>query len=285
MVEITRHVFVETQYAEVNVGAVVTPSGVICIDTPSYALDARDWAGRMHRLSPYPVQQLFLTDASGDRILNTRWLNAPMTMHRTAAMATQEYDRKYAQTMVESLTIRNPQRGRELNNMQIEHPTLNFTGEIILHKYGLPIKLRHAGGPTNGNCWVIFPEQAVMFVGDTLIANRHPHLLAPAGEAWLSSLAELKELASTYAIVGGRGELLEEDALGEAITKMVDYLTQMRDLVAEVATTETAFSNRELVRDYVTHFLPLYPLDDCPESWVRDQIQLSLGYTFDELVR
>ncbi|HFQ94131.1 MAG TPA: hypothetical protein ENK32_08995, partial [Anaerolineae bacterium] len=76
MEQIANNIYVETNYEGVNVGAIVTPKGVIAIDAPSYTRQARDWAMRLNALHPKGIQYTILTDWHGDRILNTRWLNA-----------------------------------------------------------------------------------------------------------------------------------------------------------------------------------------------------------------
>lgn len=72
-----KNIFVETHYAGVNVGAILTYKGLIAVDVPTFPREARDWAIRLHRLNQYPLQFVILTDYSGDRTLNTRWLSAP----------------------------------------------------------------------------------------------------------------------------------------------------------------------------------------------------------------
>ena len=70
MQEVAKNIFVETEYDDVNVCAILTPAGIICIDVPTYARDARDWAARLHRLSPTSAANHF-DEQHGDRVLNT----------------------------------------------------------------------------------------------------------------------------------------------------------------------------------------------------------------------
>lgn len=276
MQEITRQVFVETEYDEVNVGAIITQTGVICIDVPSYARDARDWAARMHRLSPYPVQHVLLTDASGDRVLNTRWLNAPLTVHRFGADLLRSYDKKFPQAMIDSLSARNPHRGRELNGTQVESPITNFTSEIVMYKHGRAITLRHVGGPTLGNSWIILPKSDIIFAGDTLMLDTHPHLAAPTSRAWMASMATLRDKLPTHTIVPGRGK----DVSADAINSSIRYLEKMQERVAILLNEQEP---RESTAHYIDEFIGLYPLNSHPVHWVQQYIRASLGHIYDEL--
>ena len=276
MEEVAKQIYIETTYDEVNVGAIVTPTGVICIDVPSYARDARDWAARMHRLSPYPVQNIILTDACGDRILNTRWLNAPIIMHQKAADHLKSYDKKYPQSLLESLAIRNPHRGRELSNGPVEHATASFSGEIVIYRHGLTIELKQAGGPTLGNQWVCLPQHKVIFAGDTLMLDRHPHSAERSNLAWIASLKEMQMLVDTHTIVPGRGNLVTKDSIQASI----DYLETMLETVTAFAETDQP---REMLSTLVPNFLNLLPIGAHPIDWVRDQVEISLGNMYDEV--
>ena len=276
MEEVSKQIYVETKYDEVNVGAIVLPNGIICVDVPSYARDARDWAARMHRLSPYPVQYIFLTDANGDRILNTRWLNAPIVTHQYSAERLRSYDKKYPQAILESLSARNPHRGREINNNLVEYPTMSFTDEMAMQRHHDLVLFRSAGGPMRGSSWVVLPSRKLIFTGDTLMVDLHPHLGAPTATKWIASLEELQSLATTYTLIPGRGDhRLAIAAIGHAL----DYLKTMRE---KVLAHEESGQPRELLANYVSQFIDLYPAIR-PKTWTSQAIRLSLGYILDEI--
>ena len=282
MEEIAKQVYVETAYDGVNVGAMVTPTGVLCIDVPSYARDARDWAARMHRLSPYPVLNIILTDSNGDRVLNTRWLNAPIIMQQASADVLAGYDKRFPQLLLESLSARNPHRGRELSSGPVEHPTMSFSGEVVMFKHGQQIVLHSAPGPNPGTAWVMLPERGVIFAGDTLMVDSHPLLAAGTSGAWLASLEKLRGYARTHTIVPGRGPaLLSGDGSAiAAIDSCVDYLNAMRARVQAHIDAELPV---ESIVTHIPEFMAKFPLGMLPIDWVRQQIKLSLGFIYDEV--
>ncbi len=277
MEELAKDIYIETGYEGVNVGAIITPTGVIAVDVPSYARDARDWAARIHRLSPYPVQYLILTDSHGDRILNTRWLNAPIIAQQAAADLLRNYEKKYPNHLLDSLSLRNPLRARELSAGPVEHPTMSFSGEMILIKSGRHIILRHAPGPTAGHCWVLLPETGLAFVGDTLVVDEHPMLRDANTKTWLTNLAWLAGQESYRRLIPGRGALQDKMT---AIEMLVHYLEWMRRRVGEYV---QARRSREDVGELVDELLPFFPRDSRPAEWLRLQLKINLSFVYDEL--
>lgn len=276
MEELVKDIHIETGYEGVNVGVIVTPTGVICVDVPSYARDARDWAARIHRLSPYPVQYLILTDCHGDRILNTRWLNAPIIAHQVSAEQLRNYEKKYPTQLIDSLAMRNPHRARELSAGPVEHPAMSFSGEITLFKSGRQITLRHAPGPMVGHCWVLLPDFGVAFVGDTLSVGQHPLLRDPTSAAWLANLRWLAQARQYIFVVPGRGPMQDKSA----IQTVIEYLETMRGRMAEHI---KANRGRDDMAELITELLPYFPHDPRPTDWLRQQMKLGLGYLYDEV--
>lgn len=282
MEEIAKQVYVETVYDGVNVGAMITPTGVICVDVPSYARDARDWAARMHRLSPYPVLNIILTDSSGDRILNTRWLNAPIIMQQGSADLLGTYEKRYPQHLMESLAQRNPHRGRELSGGAVEHPTMSFSGEMVMFKHGQQIVFHSAIGPNPGTAWIILPERGVLFAGDTLMADTHPLFAAGTSAEWLKTLDALRPYARTHTIMPGRGPVMlagSGDAIA-AIDASVAYIKALRERVSQHIQVGLP---KESLTTYVLEFLAKFPLGSLPKEWMEQQIQNSLDYLYDEV--
>ncbi len=282
MEEVAKQVYVETAYDGVNVGALVTPTGVICIDVPSYARDARDWAARMHRLSPYPVLNIILTDSNGDRVLNTRWLNAPIIMQQNSAAVLAGYDKRFPPHLIESLSARNPQRGRELSTGPIEHPTMSFSGEMVMFRHGQQIVFISAPGPNPGTAWIDLPDRNVIFVGDTLMDGTHPLLTTTTCGTWIDTLNALRPYTETHIIVPGRGPILNPGTSAgvDAIDSHIEYLETMRAKVVENIQNQLPV---ESLVSLIPEFMAKFPLEPLPADWVRQQIKNSLGNLYDEV--
>ena len=277
MEELAPGIFAETDFIGVNVGAISTSKGIVAIDAPSFPRDARSWALTLHRTNHFAVLTTLLTDFHGDRTLNTRWLNAPITAHTLTAERLISYDKRFPGYLLESLSQRHPDRGRELSNSPVERPDVSFDGKLTLHKGGKQIDLTGVPGPTPSNIWVSIPEANILFVGDTLMVDTHPLLSEGNSAQWLASLDKLEALApKLMAIVPGRGPVCD----GSAINPIRDYLTHMRQTMQQhIAAGKT----QDETAVYIPEFLAAFPINDLPLDWLKRQIKSSLDHVYLEL--
>ena len=174
MIEIGNGIFVETGFDGVNVSAILTREGIVCIDAPSYPRDARDWVIRLERMHGRPIRLLIITDGHGDRILNSRWFHAPILSHHSAAEQLNGYEKRYPQHFIDSLHRRNPAGGRELPHSPVQRPSLSFTNSLSLLFPPYSIELSHIPGPSPGNTWITIPEEGILFVGDSVVSGTLP---------------------------------------------------------------------------------------------------------------
>ena len=277
MQELAENVFIATDYDGVNVGAVRTRRGIIAIDVPSYPRLARDWAMRLHTLTPRTVQYTIITDYHGDRILNARWLNAPVIVHEATADKLRSYDKRYPQPLLESLTSRNPEQGRELSQSPVEHASMSFTKQMQLWRGGQEIQLTATPGPTSGSICVYLPSTGVLFTGDSVVTNMPP-LLAEADTAvWLDTLKKLQNWPHPINhIIPGRGNPCKL----EDLTAVADYIQTMRERIKEHIDAQRP---REEVYSHLLEFMNYHPHTTLPTDWVKKQIKLSLDHVYDEI--
>ncbi len=276
MEQIAPNIYVETNYEGVNVGAIVTPKGVIAIDAPSYTRQARDWAMRLNSLHPKGIQYTILTDYHGDRILNTRWLHAPVVAHQAAAARLQSYDRRYPAALLESLTARNPERGRELSHSPVQKAAVSFDRQISFFTGDGEIQLLAAPGPTPGSIWVYLPQTGILFSGDAVTTDVPPCLAEANTAQWLDTLARLRAMPGARQIVPGRGALCQM----EAVDKTSHYLELARRRVETLVTAGRPLADTAV---YVSELISLYPTPYLPLNWLRSHVQQSLNHLYHEL--
>lgn len=277
MQQIANGIYVETEYEGVTVGAIVRDNGIICIDAPTYPRDARHWAMRLRQLSPAPIRYVILTDHHGDRIMNTRWLDAPIISQQQAAEKLLGYDKRYPQPLLDSLLWRNPEQGRELSSTPVDKVAMSFSHELTLVQNGLTLTIRHVPGPTSSSVWVMLPEAGVVFSGDSVVKDCHP-LMAEANSArWLENLQELQQwIDAGYTIVPGRGRLCDPDSA----RCTAEYIARVRSCIENHYRQERP---REELSNYVNDLLAMFPLDGLPRDWVQRQVRLGLDRVYDEM--
>ncbi len=279
MRQIADKIHLETGYPGVNVGAVVTRKGVICIDTPSFPRDARNWATRVHQLYPYSISYLLLTDAHGDRVLNCRWFNAPIISQQQSDEQLRSYDKRYPQMLLDSLITRDPHCGRELTSSPVEQPTLSFAHDLTLGQGRRRIELIHMPGPLPGVMWVHLPEAGILFTGDSVVNGEHPHLAQADCARWLHSLEMLlndDRFSDVHTLVPGRGQVCDKTA----VEPVMDYIRRMLDLVREhIALGRSKAQLTRLVPEMLSEF----PANRWPAEWEERQIRLGLEHLYDEI--
>ncbi len=276
MEEIADGIFVETGYDGVNVGAILTEDGIICIDAPSYPRYARDWITNLERMHRRHVQYLILTDSHGDRILNTRWINAPMIAHKIVADELNRYDKKYPQPLLASLERRNPFDGRDLTNSPVDQVSLSFSNEMTIIIAESNVVLRHTPGPMAGSIWVYLPGQGVIFTGDSIVVGMIPPASEMCSQQWLQSLNKLSAREfSTEVIVPGRGQV--------GNTSSIDYVTAyIEKLLITVENHIELGGDRTDLGQLVDQFTDNFPDEGSVEHWLRDEIRFGLERAYDE---
>ena len=208
MEEIADGIFVETEYEGVNVAAIITGEGVICIDVPSYPRDARDWVVQIERLHPRQIRCVILTDGNGDRHLNIRWLNAPIVAHQEVAEMLKGYDKRYPLPMIESLSKRNPQQAKDFASGPVDGVSISFTKDMSILSSNNGITLHHKPGPTKSSIWVEVPDDRILFTGDSIVNGTQPYLEEMEWQDWMNSLELLTDRQGQLDfVVPGRGEI------------------------------------------------------------------------------
>jgi glyoxylase-like metal-dependent hydrolase (beta-lactamase superfamily II) len=277
MEELAENIFVETGYEGVNVGAIVTKGGIICIDAPSYPRDARHWVTRLSQLNSKPIKFIILTYAHGDRIVNTRWLDAPIIAHENAAEKLNNYDKRYPQSLLESLSQRNPLAGKDLVNGPVDRAAVSFNKSLTIIADDYHINLTHSPGPSSDNTWAYIPETGILFAGDSISVNAPPIMAEICCADWLHSLNNSMANLNIQSLISGRGDISVPE---EAVPPLVNYLTHLEESVrAQIMTS----NSRESMVDLEERLLASFPLGDLPRDWVLKQLRLGLERVYNEI--
>ncbi len=278
MKEIVKGIFVETEFEGVNVAAIKVDDNLICVDTPSYPRDARQWSTTLGRFHRKPARFLFLTDANGDRLLNARWLHAPLVVHQQGADLIAGLKRRYPSEWIQSLIKRNSAAGKELSSSPIEPVALSFSEEIKLLVDSISIVLRHESGPMPSSSWLFIPERKMLFTGDSVVMGTHPPIANMNSKQWIASLERLAELEDVIdVIVPGRGELTDVSA----VPPIIDYLRYVRSIIIEHI---EAGSPEDTLSEHVDDLVDCFPIGSLPINWVRGQIAKGLERVYHEIL-
>jgi glyoxylase-like metal-dependent hydrolase (beta-lactamase superfamily II) len=281
MDKLTPHVYVESGYRGCTVGAILTPRGVVCVDTPLLPADARSWRSQIATLTNLPILYTIYTDGHRDRVLGQQWLGGLVVAHEATWEKLRSYGDAMRQQVVEFLSHHNAIEAAEelARYLQLGLPNLTVSngGSLTLHLGKPQIVIRPVGGATPGSVWVELPDQAIVFAGDLVTINTHPFMSEAHTAKWLERLSELRDptFFATKIVPGRGGGYKRSDT-----QKVVDYLTEMRRRVREMLTERRGkFDPAELLPEFIDRF----PVPDDEHERVHRRIRTGLEKVGEEL--
>ncbi len=230
MQEISPDVHIETGYDGVTLGAVSCPHGLVMIDAPFRAEDARSWRAALLNLGGGVERLLINLDAHLDRTLGARAMDCTVVASEVVAKVFHDRPLTFKAQPAETGAAWEETNG--LGSIRWSPPEITFTEKMAIHWDESPLLLEQHVGPSAGATWVVLPVKKVVFVGDALTINEPPFLAAADIPAWLEGLQTLLSPAyQEYLIVAGRGGL----AAVKDVHTQIQFLQQVNSLLEGLA--------------------------------------------------
>jgi len=224
------YVFSSDLYAQVTAGVVVTPAGVVLVDSLPFPSETREMASFIPRVCPQGVKYIVLTHYHADHAYGTHLFpEADVVSHRLCRRFLKE--RGYP--ALEEARAEEPLLGE----VELRLPDITFAGEdMALQMAGQVIHLIWAPGHTQDLVMVYIEDDQVLFASDTMMPV--PSVVDGDIAAYRKSLERIKGLEINN-LVQGHGEVV---LVGE-VTKTVD--ASLRYLDAIEAKVHQAIENGE----------------------------------------
>ena len=231
MQEIATHIFMETGYPGVTLGAINWSHGLILIDSPLRCDDARLWRSSLLNLGGGIDRLVINLDAHYDRTLGVRALECTVIGHEKINQA--------YRTRAMTFKASSSETGSEwelynsLGSVRWAPPEITFTEELVLHwEEDASLRLEYHPGPATGSSWVVMPHQKVIFLGDAVVADQPPFLAQADLATWQESLQLLLTPDyQNYLFVGGRNGLLTHNH----VRLMLDFLVEVHQGMEKLA--------------------------------------------------
>ena len=203
MHEISPGIYYEDAYSGVTLGTVIQPHGMIMIDAPLRAEDARSWRTALNSFAGGSSRLLVNLDSHLDRTLGSRALDCPIVAHQTTAQVFRNRPSVFKGHSADSGA--EWEVSNDVFGTRWAVPDITFSDKLYFQWGGPEVLLEHHPGPTLGSIWVIIPSEKVIFVGDTILFDQPPFLASANLEDWIDSLELLIESYKDYNIISGRG--------------------------------------------------------------------------------
>ena len=237
MQELSKHVYIETGYAGVTLGAINWPHGLILIDAPFRAEDARSWRSALLNLGGGVDRILVNLDAHLDRTLGARAMDSTIVAHEK--MADVFRNRPVTFKAQGNETGAEWELHNGLGSIRWAIPDITFSDRLYIHWDDSPLLLEYHPGPASGAIWAILPNEKIAFIGDAVTPNQPCYLASADIPSWLRALELL--LAPEYRdylLVSGRGGLVAQQQIRDQIDFLNTVLKEIGELAARSASPE-----------------------------------------------
>ncbi len=212
-----------------NFGFVVTPAGVILIDSGASLLGAKKIEAAIAKVTKQPVRWVVNTGSQDHRWLGNDYFAGKgaevIAMSRTAATQA-EYAAQHMEGMTRFL-------GKRMQGTQPLPAPKTLAGDsATLERGGETLQLTYTNAHFPGDAWVWLPRQRVVFSGDLVYVDRLlgvlPWSSVKNGQRAFKALAALKPAR----IIPGHGRVCD---LAQAQRETGDYYDFLADKVGAAA--------------------------------------------------
>jgi glyoxylase-like metal-dependent hydrolase (beta-lactamase superfamily II) len=236
MQAVARGIYYEDGYTGVTLGALAFPHGIILIDAPLRAEDARAWRAALNSLPSGPNRILVNLDAHLDRTIGARALDCTIIAHQKTAQVFRNRPSVFKGQTTESGA--EWEASNDVFGTRWAVPDITFTNRMNLNWGGPEVLLEHHPGPTLGSIWVSIPQAKVVFIGDTILSGQTPFLASADLPAWIESLELLISNYKDYIILSGRGGTVGLDTVRAQLKSLKSILKGLERLAKRNAPPE-----------------------------------------------
>ena len=275
--EIAPNVFVETEYHGANVAFIVTPEGVILIDTPMLPDEAALWRTEIEKRTNKKVVYIINTDHHRAHIIGNQFFReATVVAHELAWKEIKSYGDSFRTRLLNMYRDRIPEAAAFWQeHLEIIHPEITYTGRTIFLKGDKEIHLIPLGGHTPATTVIFMPQDRLLFAGDLVVTNRPPFLSQGDTKEWLEALTYLRKLQYDI-LIPGHGELTGK----EATENMSDYLRMVRRKVRSAY--QSGLSKADTARS-LSHLVRHWPIPPFEKPKADRRFKSGLGRVWTEI--
>lgn len=275
MQEISPGIFVSTAFRRVNVGAVLTDDGWVLIDTPPYPDDARRWRAQLAQHKNIPISHVINTDHHRDRIISNHWFSGHVVSHRHTADAMHSLPNQFIDQSIDALAHNDMERAT-FAGVRLRATDISFSKRLHIKQGWRDIMIISMPSATLGSAWVHFPEERIIFTGDSVVIDEHPYMANAVSKAWLDSLTGLRRARfAADIIVPGRGPLSGKDATHP----VSEYIRTARRRVYNLYRQGRP---RADTSSLLPEFMEMFDVDEEEQDEVQRRVKTGLDRIYEE---
>ncbi len=210
-------VYAFTAQGDPNVGAIVGTDAVLAIEARATPFMARKWIDVLRaQVTQLPFGDLVLTHYHAVRTLGASAFGARRILAHDNTRALIE-ERGVADWASEQGRMPRLFAGAE-TIPGLTYPTDTFADAKSLDLGNRRVELRYLGrGHTSGDILVWLPDERILFAGDLVEAQAAPYMGDSYPGEWSSTTLDAVAGLGAQQLVGGRGPVVRDEAVGTAI--------------------------------------------------------------------
>lgn len=225
MEQISKSVYVETEYIGCNVGFIITTKGVVMVDTPQIPEDAIKWRDIISQYGR--VIYIINTEPHQDHFAGNCFFDGTLIGHegtREAILsATLEPFKTYLDANFPGSVPFMKEFSLRPSDITLNHRMTIHLGEHTIHLVTLP-------GHTAYEVAVHIPGERVVFTSDNLFGGVQPGLQQALPYEWLDSLKKIGEM-NAETLVPGHGSICGPESLIEMSHFLQDWIDAVNDAI------------------------------------------------------
>ena len=201
-----------------NSGFLVTPEGVLVIDTRQHPAHGRDLIERIRKITDKPIKWVINTHAHGDHYYGNpafKAAGATIIAHRDVVagmVKNEQLELKRRLAFFKSLNL-------DPAEVKTVLPDVTFDSRLTLTLGGRTVEIMYLGpGQNPGDTLVYFPHARALYVGGPFAKNNWSNMsFTPSMDGWIALLQRIAAMENVDLFLPGHGDVGgREDVLAEA---------------------------------------------------------------------
>jgi cyclase len=270
MQQLSKNVYYSGWFRGCNTGFIVTPDGVVMIDTPELPDDAKKWREEIARFGP--VRYLINTEPHGDHVTGNCYFDGTIVAHEGTR---KEMLRASPKGAFDRLKRDNPNLVMP-EDFKIRVPEITLSERLTIYLGGCTIQLINFPGHTANEVAVFVPEEKVLFTADNVVCRVQAFLRQAVPFEWMESLNKMAQLEADI-LVPGHGDICNRTYIPEMSTFIQDWINAVKSAIERGLTLQEAQNQ--------ISFLDRYPMQKGSEGMAQDVQRMNVARLYEILKR
>jgi glyoxylase-like metal-dependent hydrolase (beta-lactamase superfamily II) len=227
MEKIKDGIYAGMKFRGCNSGLIVTPEGIVMIDTPMVPSEAKQWLADIKKMGE--LKYVINNEPHNDHVAGNCWLGATLIAHEDTREAIKHNQKAVLEGQMSWMA---PDALPLPPEWHYRLPDITFKDEMTIYLGRLTIKIISVPGHTASETAVYVPEAKTVFVSDNVMPAGMPIFINAVPDAWLLSLKKLQKL-DVDTVIPGHGPVCKQDVF-QIVYDNVKYVTEKtREAIAE----------------------------------------------------